>query len=212
MRASTPFLRALLAVSAIVLVAACSLEVNINLDGDDTVPTVTPEADAPAATLPPAPPAAPETRPRPAPRPLIPPRPLTPPRVETGDAIRDALLRRDATPQLRERPDIDPANGPSFTPFTVAPSILNRQQIITAMTESYPPLLRDAGIGGTVKVYFFIDSDGTVGDVRLDQGSGHPAIDDAALAVASVYRFAPARNQNEAVPVWVSFPITFQVR
>jgi protein TonB len=106
----------------------------------------------------------------------------------------------------------DLSAAPTFTPFTVAPSILNRDEVIRAMTREYPPLLRDAGIGGTVRVYFFIDEQGTVQDFRVDQSSGHAALDEAALAVASVYRFSPALNRDKKVPVWVSFPITFQVR
>jgi TonB family protein len=99
-----------------------------------------------------------------------------------------------------------------FTPFTVAPSILNREEVVRAMNSDYPPLLREAGIGGTVKVYFFIDDGGSVRDTRIQESSGHPAIDAAALAVASVYRFSPALNGDERVPVWVSFPITFQAQ
>jgi protein TonB len=106
----------------------------------------------------------------------------------------------------------DLSAAPTFTPFTVAPSILNRNEVIRAMEREYPPLLRDAGIGGTVKVYFFIDENGTVQDTRIDVSSGHQALDDAALEVAGIYRFSPALNRDKKVPVWVSFPITFQVR
>jgi protein TonB len=106
----------------------------------------------------------------------------------------------------------DISSQPTFTPFTVAPSILNRQDVVRAMTREYPPLLRDAGIGGTVRVFFFIDEEGIVQDFRIDQSSGHQALDDAALAVADVYRFSAALNRDKKVPVWVSFPITFQVR
>ena len=104
------------------------------------------------------------------------------------------------------------SEAPTFTPYTVAPSITNRQDVVRAMEDAYPPLLRDAGIGGTVRVYFFIEADGSVGSVQIDESSGHAPLDEAALAVASVYRFSPAMNREEAVPVWVSFPITFQVR
>ena len=75
----------------------------------------------------------------------------------------------------------------------------------------HPPLLRDAGIGGTVRVYFFIDATGEVRRRLIDTGSGHPALDEAALRVAEVYRFSPAENRGEPAPVWVSFPITFRV-
>jgi protein TonB len=117
----------------------------------------------------------------------------------------------DLPPPPEER-QTDLSAAPTFTPFTVAPSILNRDEVIRAMEREYPPLLRDAGIGGTVRVYFFIDEGGAVQDHRIDQSSGHQALDDAALKVAGVYRFSPALNRDKKVPVWVSFPITFQVR
>jgi TonB family protein len=101
---------------------------------------------------------------------------------------------------------------PTFTPFTVAPSILNRQEVIEAMEGQYPPLLREAGIGGTVRVYFLIGPDGVVQDARVDKTSGQAALDDAAIRVARVFQFSPALNGDKEVPVWVSFPITFQTR
>jgi protein TonB len=115
-------------------------------------------------------------------------------------------------PPPPEEQAADLSAAPTFTPFTVAPSILNRNDVIRAMEREYPPLLRDAGIGGTVRVYFFIDESGSVQDTRIDQSSGHQALDDAALEVAGIYRFSPALNRDKQVPVWVSFPITFQVR
>ena len=115
-------------------------------------------------------------------------------------------------PPPPEEQATDIAAAPTFTPFTVAPSILNRNDVVRAMEREYPPLLRDAGIGGTVRVYFFIDENGQVQDTRIDQTSGHQALDDAALKVAGIYRFSPALNRDKKVPVWVSFPITFQVR
>jgi len=99
---------------------------------------------------------------------------------------------------------------PTFTPFTVAPSITNREEVVAAMIREYPPLLRDAGIGGRVGVYFFINQDGRVEQVRLDESSGHPALDEAALNVGGAYQFTPAMNGELPTPVWVSFPITFQ--
>jgi protein TonB len=62
-----------------------------------------------------------------------------------------------------------------------------------------------------VRVYYYIDADGKVEDVRIDKSSGHQDLDQAALKVARVMRFAPALNKDQKVPVWVSFPITFVV-
>jgi len=118
----------------------------------------------------------------------------------------------DELPPPPEEQATDLSAQPTFTPFTVAPSILNRQEVVRAMEREYPPLLRDAGIGGQVVVYFFIDEDGIVRDYRIEETSGHQALDDAALAVAEIYRFSAAWNRDKKVPVWVQFPITFQVR
>ena len=201
-------------------IAACTIEVNINTKSDDA-------AEAPIAAEAPTPPGevAPPTRPPSPPSgvsPAPPPPPPEPAAAPDDDAVRDALFRfrqeqhRPEPPRAPE-PPLPPEPGelresPTFTPFTTAPSILNRAEVVQAMAERYPPLLRDAGIGGTARVYFFIEADGRVGNVLLDQGSGHPALDEAALAVARVYRFSPALNRDAEVPVWVSFPITFQVR
>jgi protein TonB len=76
----------------------------------------------------------------------------------------------------------------------------------------YPPLLRDAGIGGRVLVKFFLLEDGTVLERAVVESSGHTALDQAALGVADVMRFSPAYNRESPVPVWVSLPIEFTVR
>ncbi|MDH5588774.1 MAG: TonB family protein, partial [Gemmatimonadota bacterium] len=107
----------------------------------------------------------------------------------------------------------DVSSGPTFTPFTVAPSVLNRDEVVAALNAEYPPLLRDAGVGGRVRVWFLIDENGMVQNRRIDTTSGHQALDDAALRVARAYRFSPAKDsEGVPVPVWVSFGITFQLR
>lgn len=112
----------------------------------------------------------------------------------------------ESSPLIRMRSE---SGRPIFTPFSVAPSVQNQEEIQRAIIEAYPAELREDGIGGTVQVYFFIDEEGAVQDYRIDESSGHPALDDAALSVASTYRFSPALNRDQPVAVWVAFPITF---
>jgi protein TonB len=100
---------------------------------------------------------------------------------------------------------------PRFTPFTVAPEILNRDEIVDAMMKGYPTVLRNAGIGGVVMVFFFIDETGRVKTTRVAETSGYPQLDQAAVEIAELYRFSPALNRDQKVPVWVSFPVTFAV-
>ena len=115
-------------------------------------------------------------------------------------------------PPPPEEGEGDLADQPVFTPYTVPPEVTNRDEVQRALVREYPPLLRDAGIGGTVNVWFFIDETGKVKDTRLVATSGHPQLDDAALAVADIMKFTPAQNRDKVVPVWVQMPIKFEVR
>lgn len=65
---------------------------------------------------------------------------------------------------------------------------------------------------GTVAVWFFIDAEGRVVRTLVNESSGYDELDEAALRVAGRLRFSPAWNRDRRVPVWVSLPITFQVR
>ena len=107
---------------------------------------------------------------------------------------------------------VDISAAPSFTPYTVRPDLINQPEVERALEREYPPILRDAGIGGRVTVHFFIDEEGTVQNTLVAETSGHASLDDAALRVATVFRFTPALNLDKVVPVWISLPITFQTR
>ncbi len=106
----------------------------------------------------------------------------------------------------------DLAKAPTFTPYTVAPDLKNRAEVSKALEKYYPPLLKDAGIGGTVNVWFFINESGHVIKTQVQQGSGHDALDEAALKVADIMEFTPALNRDKKVPVWVALPIVFKTR
>jgi len=103
----------------------------------------------------------------------------------------------------------DISAAPRFTPFTVRPELRNRSEIARALERNYPPLLRDAGIGGETLVWFFIDENGRVQNTRINKSSGYDALDQAALTVASQMQFSPALNRDKKVPVWVAIPIVF---
>jgi len=90
------------------------------------------------------------------------------------------------------------------------PEETNRSEVARALEREYPPLLRDAGIGGRVVVWFFINEEGVVENTEINESSGQDALDQAALRVAEVMEFTPALNRDEQVPVWISLPITFQ--
>ncbi len=102
------------------------------------------------------------------------------------------------------------ASEPTFTPMTVRPELRNRAEFESLLEREYPALLRDAGIGGTVVVHFFINDEGVVENHFVAESSGHEALDAAASRIAPELRFTPARNYDQEVPVWVMIPITFR--
>jgi TonB family protein len=127
-------------------------------------------------------------------------------------SVREEETATPAPPLPDTRPGGDAAQSPTFTPFTVRPDITNRATVARAMEAEYPPLLREAGIGGTATVWFFIDETGSVQRVLLNESSGHEALDEAALRVAGQIEFTPALNRDERVAVWIALPITFTTR
>jgi protein TonB len=118
----------------------------------------------------------------------------------------------DLPPPPEAVTETDISAAPTFTPYTVQPDIKNRAEVARALEREYPPLLRDAGIGGTVQVWFFIDEQGRVQRTQVAESSGHKALDDAALDVANIIQFTPALNRDKTVPVWISLPISFTTR
>ena len=100
---------------------------------------------------------------------------------------------------------------PVFTPYTVAPSLRDREGAMRIVRNKYPKILQDAGIGGTVVVWAFIDEKGVVRNCQVHTSCGIVALDEAAVGAVMEFRFHPALNYDKHVPVWVSIPITFVV-
>jgi len=118
----------------------------------------------------------------------------------------------DLPPPPTDDGETDISAAPVFTPMTVRPELRNRNEVMQALMREYPPILRDAGIGGQVMVWFFISEEGQVMDSRIYESSGQTQLDDAALKVADIYQFSPALNRDQRVQVWIQLPITFQVQ
>ncbi len=125
------------------------------------------------------------------------------------DAAKDDLeteVETDAFPQAGET---QRSAAPVFTPYTVRPDVKNRDEVAEALERGYPAALKDAGIGGRIHVWFFIDEEGTVRNVQVSRSSGYQSLDNAAIQVANIIEFTPALNRDRRVPVWVSLPIAF---
>lgn len=107
---------------------------------------------------------------------------------------------------------VDVSSQPTFTPYEVEPELRDRSDFQRRLQREYPPMLKDAGIGGTTVLWVFIDESGAVQNTRVTQSSGYEQLDQAAQRVMQQARFTPALNRDQRVPVWIQLPVTWQVR
>jgi len=80
------------------------------------------------------------------------------------------------------------------------------------MKPAYPESARRAGIEGTSMLKFEITESGTVSKITVEKSSGHEGLDRAAIAAVQRWRFEPARRGAQAVAVWVTLPVRFELR
>ena len=71
----------------------------------------------------------------------------------------------------------------------------------------YPPEAIARGLEGEALVMLFLDESGTAIAARLERGSGHDMLDEAALAAARAIKTLPADSPQE-----VLLPVRFRLR
>jgi TonB family protein len=131
--------------------------------------------------------------------------------VET-DSAGTATTPPDPAPRADE-PMPPPDDGTyELSAVEVQPVLVNNADVRAALSHNYPPLLRDAGVTGSVTLRMRVRSDGSVdaGSITVEESS-HDAFSQAAAHVAERMRFRPARIGGKPVPVWVTLPVIFQL-
>src|SRR5690606_15173017 len=150
-----------------------------------------------------------------------PPAPIQPPALpmisaEAPEQVTIPSTRFEHNPPelLPPPPNVieEPGGFEPLAPNMVAPRLRNPDEVERTLRRNYPPILRDAGIGGTVNAHTWLDEDGEIVRSRIGQSSGHPSLDEAALRVGEIMRIAPALDRDRAVRVIVNLPIEFKAR
>ncbi|MGD2153511.1 MAG: TonB family protein [Gemmatimonadales bacterium] len=101
-----------------------------------------------------------------------------------------------------------PASDPSMT--AAQPEVRDRARFGQLIARNYPENLRNTQVGGTVRVWALVGTDGRVTDAEIRESSGHQALDLAALSTVREIEFIPAHRDGVPVAAWVDFPITFE--
>lgn len=103
-------------------------------------------------------------------------------------------------PIVINAPETDPDPG-TFIPVEEEP------YAIQSPAPVYPEMARAAEVEGTVLVRAMVNKEGLVEKAFVV--SGHPMLDEAALAAVRAWVFKPALQQHRPVKVWVTVPIKF---
>lgn len=90
------------------------------------------------------------------------------------------------------------------SPAYVKPVLENRQEISNAMRTV------GAGLEGEVVLQMRVDEQGRVQEVKIIRASSVKDLDDAALWIAEMMRFEPARTDGRSVSAWLQMPLTFR--
>ncbi|MCL7959561.1 MAG: energy transducer TonB [marine benthic group bacterium] len=107
--------------------------------------------------------------------------------------------------------EVDPSEQPVYVDRDIDPRLLNGPEMIRLMDRLYPKVLKEAGIGGEVLMWVWVDKEGKPGNAQINRSSGRVQLDEVALAIAAQMRFEPAMLLDKPVGVWVAQPISFSV-
>ena len=78
-------------------------------------------------------------------------------------------------------------------------------------TPRYPESARRQGVEGITTLRFVVLATGHVGQIAVSRSAGHVDLDRAAVEAVRTWRFEPARRGKEAVAVWVTLPVRFEL-
>ncbi|HEV8688742.1 MAG TPA: energy transducer TonB, partial [Ideonella sp.] len=161
--------------------------------------------------LPPAPPVPP-------PPPPITPRALPPPPAPLIAAA--PSIQPSPAPMTVAAPPPEPVPAPAEpatppAPPAPAPTVRTIPSAAVSYLEPpapvYPRASRRQGEQGEVLLKVEIGADGRARQVLVSRSSGHPRLDDAALAAVRAARFKPYTENGVPQVVWTTVPIQFEL-
>jgi protein TonB len=95
---------------------------------------------------------------------------------------------------------------------TPAEEVSRPATVVRSAAPVYPPYARRHEIQGTSRVRIRVRADGKAEEVQVQDGSGSPYLDAAAVGAAKKSEFQPAQTKSgKSVESWVIAPYTFRL-
>ncbi|MBP5986687.1 MAG: TonB family protein [Azonexus sp.] len=111
-----------------------------------------------------------------------------------------------SAPEKPAKPRPEPSN-PTKAPKTWTQTVRDHLKKLDAAGQFYPAEAIAQGLQGEVDVLLVIDEAGKVVAARVEQGSGHPILDEAALRAVRSLQSLPADAPRQVV-----LPVRFRLR
>lgn len=94
--------------------------------------------------------------------------------------------------------------------LSTLPKIAAPGKVKSLIERTYPPEMKNRGIGGRVQVQFVVGVDGKVEPTSIKvMATTAPALADAAIEVAKLLEFNPGQKDGKAVRSQVLLPIVY---
>ena len=161
-----------------------------------------------------------ESRPYPEPVRSIPVPATAPPLLTTRDSRADApsisappAVTAPTPPQEAPAPTAraaPAAEKPAAAAQPVTQPLFNAAYLRNTPPR-YPMAARRNGEQGTVMLKVFVTREGAATSVTVERSSGSRSLDSAATETVRSWRFAPARQGDQAVEAWVIVPVEFRL-
>lgn len=116
------------------------------------------------------------------------------------------------TPEPPSAAPTSPAVTPAPLPAPVIHEPLYRGGYLNNPKPAYPPLAIEMEEAGTVRLRVQVSAQGLPVAVELEQSSGFPRLDRAALSAVRNWKFIPAKRGDEAIPYTFIVPVEFSLK
>jgi TonB family protein len=127
-------------------------------------------------------------------------------RLNTGGGRQEIRLQGRKEPEASREPGTSPVRA-----YESGAQGLTMPKVISETKPSYTRAAMEAKIEGTVILSATVETDGTVGDVKVLR-SLQLDLDEEAIRAAKTWRFEPGRKDGKPVPVLVTMELTFTLR
>ena len=129
--------------------------------------------------------------------------------------LRPQVVATPSVPELELPPEPPPTPAPSPPPRKASPPAVKtwtqsvRDQLVQQQNSGlfYPAAAIAQGLEGEVLVYFIVDTQGNIAAARVEESSGQPLLDDAAVRAVRRLRSLPGDAPQEAL-----LPVRFRLR